>query len=283
MIALLIGLILPAVQKVREAASRTVCSNNLKQIGLAWHNYYTQYGYFPLYGHGLPKYQAPGSPVNPGPNYAVGRSTGTWMWMILPFLEQEPLYLQSGAATVVDAIGGVCSTPVKGYFCPSRGRPETFTLPLGEWIIPHAYPRAGNDYAGNTGTPNRTGQVAFPTGAFANPLSPLDFKDGLSCTLLAGERGMPVGWYAGANAVNTFGYASSLDAYVILSFEPYSPSQDLRGVIPEGYHYQWGSAHPAGMNAVFADGSVHVIPYTIPSETMLYLCMRDDGHVVNFE
>lgn len=82
---------------------------------------------------------------------------------------------------------------------------------------------------------------------------------------------------------NTWGYACSRDAYVVLGFDPYSPSQDLIGPVPQNSHYQWGSSHPGGINAVFADGSVHVIPYTITSEMMLYLCVRDDGHVVNVD
>lgn len=281
-IALLIGLLLPAVQRVREAAARTSCSNNLKQVGLAWHNYEAQHGYFPPFGNGLPKYRAPGSPVETGPNYKPGRSKGTWLWTILPFLEQNALYLQSDAPTVVDAIGGVCSTPVKAYFCPSRRSPQDF--PVGpEWLIPATYRRAGNDYGGNYGRPNRGSPSDHRDGAFGNSLTPLGFSDGLSCTITAGERGMPVEWYSGRNEANWLGYASSWDAYTILYSKPYSPSQDPRGALPEGYHSQWGSVHAAGMNAVFADGSVHVIPYTIPSDTMLYLCVRDDGQVVNFE
>jgi type II secretory pathway pseudopilin PulG len=280
-IALLIGLLLPAVQSARQAAARTACRNNLKQIGLAWHSYYAQNGYFPSFGNGLPQYTAPGSPVDPGPNYVHGRSSGTWMWMILPFIEQNQLYLQSDAPTAIDAIARVCSTPVKGFFCPSRGRAQTFQVP-SEWVIPDTFPRAANDYAGNLGTPGRK-RGDRPRGAFANSLTASGFTDGLSCTLVVGERAMPVEWDMGQNAVNTWGYASSLDTYITLAFEPYSPSQDLRGAVPKGYHHQWGSAHSLGMNAVFADGSVHNVPYELPGETMLYLCMRDDGHVVSLE
>jgi prepilin-type N-terminal cleavage/methylation domain-containing protein/prepilin-type processing-associated H-X9-DG protein len=273
-LALLIGLLLPAVQRVRESAARINCPNNLKQIGLAWHNYEIQNGFFPRAGGGVPQYKASGQPV---------ATTGTWLWKILPFLEQEPLYLQSNAPTIADAMGRVCSTPVKGYFCPSRGRPQTFPVSGAEWLIPATYPRAGNDYAGNTGIPNHGKPGDHPNGAFAKGLSPTGFTDGLSCTLVAGERGMPVEWYAGQNEVNTWGYASSWDAAVSLGFEPYGPSQDLIGSVPQGYHDQWGSAHPVGMNALFGDGSVHVVPYTISNETMLRLCVRDDGQVVNFD
>lgn len=94
---------------------------------------------------------------------------------------------------------------------------------------------------------------------------------------------MPVEKYSGRNGVNFCGYTCYLDALITLDWEPYSPSQDWRGPVMEGFHHQWGSAHPVGMNAVFGDGSVHVIPYTIASDIMLYLCVRDDGQVVNFE
>ena len=288
-LALLIGLLLPAVQRVREAAARTVCANNLHQIGLAWTNYQVQYGYYPPYGNGIPQYPAPGEPVAPGPSYDLARPNGTWMWTILPFLEQGPLYLQADAPTAADAMGRVCSTPVKGYFCPSRGRPQTFPVPP-QWIIPPAYPRAATDYGGNLGRPVRTGNIGHghANGAFDNSLNPEGFTDGLSCTLIVAERGMPVAWYVGPNPANMWGYADGLDPYVRLNFQPYAPIPDPRGAMspsgqPEGYHHQWGACHPAGMNAVFADGSVHVIPYSIANDVMLYLCVRDDGQVVDFE
>jgi prepilin-type N-terminal cleavage/methylation domain-containing protein/prepilin-type processing-associated H-X9-DG protein len=276
-IAILVGLLLPAIQKVREAASRARCSYNLKQTGIAWNNYLSNYGYYPVLGGSLPEYDAPGQPIPPGPERpTTGIAGGTWLWSILPFLEQDALYLQSNAPTVVDAIGLVCSTPVSGYFCPSRGRSQTFPVPP-EWEIPAIYPRAANDYGGNCGA------NAKLNGAFDYGLTPAGFTDGLSNTIMSGERAIPVQWYDGRNSVNYYGYASSRDAGVTLFYEPYSPCQDFIGIPPENYHAQWGSAHPTGMNALFADGSVRVIPYTISGTTFKNLCVRNDGQVVDLD
>jgi prepilin-type N-terminal cleavage/methylation domain-containing protein len=117
-IGILVGLLLPAVQSVREAANRTQCANNLKQIGLACHLYYDQHKQLP-------------------PNRASMKESPTWAWLLLPNLEQGNLYNQwaSGApypgidptkpitAAVVDKAGQVLSSVVPIYFCPSRDRP----------------------------------------------------------------------------------------------------------------------------------------------------------------
>src|SRR5437762_7994339 len=87
-IAVLIALLLPAVQKVREAANRTQCANNLKQMGLAFHNYHSSYGKFP-YGH-----SSQSEDINTGawgtanPNNPYYRAQG-WATMLLPYLEQD--------------------------------------------------------------------------------------------------------------------------------------------------------------------------------------------------
>src|SRR5207248_1146447 len=111
-IAILIGLLLPAVQKIREAAARMSCSNNLHQIVLAAHNYHDTNQYLP---------------VNAGPGYNYNTtSVQDWSWMarLLPFIEQGNLYNQIGIGnypgpTLDQAANLGIASPVKTYLCPS--------------------------------------------------------------------------------------------------------------------------------------------------------------------
>jgi prepilin-type N-terminal cleavage/methylation domain-containing protein len=107
-IAILIGLLLPAVQRAREAANRTKCLNNLKQIVTACHVYENANGNFP-------------------PSRLGGESQ-SWAWIILPQLEQDNLYHQWSTTDplykLTDAATGAIKTPVPVYFCPSRRSPN---------------------------------------------------------------------------------------------------------------------------------------------------------------
>jgi len=116
-IAILIGLLLPAVQKVREAAARLQCQNNLKQIGLGIYNFESSYKRFPTAGA---QSAALGIPAS-----QVGFETMGWGYQILPFIEQDNLYKigqASGPYNWNAAIGkAMVEVPVPIYLCPSRG------------------------------------------------------------------------------------------------------------------------------------------------------------------
>src|SRR4051794_30245102 len=142
-IAILIGLLLPAVQKVREAAARAQCQNNLKQIGLAFHNYHDVYGALPLSGDGADPVR-----VMSGTAPATGKQqTLGWAYQILPFLEQANLWGEPVEQTVKE-------TPVKVYFCPSRRTPVVFDVNAGGTVGK----RAQMDYAACLGTDNSNGK-----------------------------------------------------------------------------------------------------------------------------
>src|SRR5262245_9138079 len=137
-IAILIGLLLPAVQKIREAANRMKCTNNLKQIGLAIHNHESTLGYFPTAGGQSDSIDVPYS--------VAGFETKGWAYQLLPYLEQDSLYQvgqQTGAYGWNPSIGkALVEMPVKMYQCPSRGSGRT-SVPM-----PWGSVYAMNDYAG---------------------------------------------------------------------------------------------------------------------------------------
>jgi prepilin-type N-terminal cleavage/methylation domain-containing protein len=145
-IAILIGLLLPAVQKVREAAARSRCQNNMKQIGIGLHACHDALLKFPTAGWDRGPYgTAAGSMITgavsgspPGFNFP---NSGSWMYQVLPYKEQDTVY----KATNGNIING---TPIPIYFCPSRRAPSQLTGTTN---------KAGTDYVGNglmvTGTP----------------------------------------------------------------------------------------------------------------------------------
>src|SRR5689334_7476393 len=134
-IAVLIGLLLPAVQKVREAAARTQCSNNLKQIALACHNFENTFGYLPP-----PR----------GTNYDGFTSYRGWMCEILPYIEQQNLYNQMYTTPWNTGYFAMYVTPLKTYSCPSD--------PRGAPIQPN--PAGLTSYLGVTGAYTRTNPPA---------------------------------------------------------------------------------------------------------------------------
>src|SRR5712691_7137453 len=117
-IAILIGLLVPAVQKVREAAARTQCTNNLKQIGIAMHAYHDTFNQYP---------QGGGDPG--GENPAVRPFYFSWTFHIYPFIEQDNLYKLAPLDDMVDVntvpnggtiLSTLDKTPIKIYYCPQR-------------------------------------------------------------------------------------------------------------------------------------------------------------------
>ena len=264
-IAVLIGLLLPAVQKVREASYRVKCQNNLKQLALALHNHAHVTGSFP------PAYKAPGHGVGWG-----------WGAFLLPFLEQQPLYDALGlpTATFGDGVGTAPATPLTQtrltvFICPSDTGPD---------LNPARRDHAKSNYRGVGGprvprlfVPNEdTGGVLFQNSHIRNA----DIKDGTSNTMALGECALDES--AGKWAAIWAGMDSSATGIVWVSDVFWGlDTGDFRinGPGPQAF----SSRHTGGAFFGFCDGSIHFIRDSTDPQKVLALAGRNDGQVVDVD
>jgi len=270
-IAILIGLLLPAVQKVREAAARAKCQNNLKQIGLALHGYHDVNMAFPSAGWNQFANYVNGQPA--AWNY---QQSGSWAFQILPYAEQTSVYNSNNQNVAINAL-----IPI--YFCPSR-RASTNLASNG---------RGAFDYYGNAqGTnPNFTWNGNNPGGtcnvgsegvfrpSCVGRLNMLSITDGTSNTIGVGEKNVCLQRLnTGNDVVDNQGYAWGWDAGNSGNWDNTSVSHNGTtagsgfaagrcGVVPDlvastncdqGTH-GYGSSHPGGMNTLFMDGTVRFV------------------------
>ena len=164
-IGILIALLLPAVQSAREAARRMQCSNQLKQIALAFHNYHQACGALPDAGK-----DKPGSSLCNGCCNADNRGDWNFFYQIMPYVEQENLYNESSDTTVY-------RTPIAIYYCPTRRRPRRY---------PNDNGTARSDYAGCAGDKLKPANGAIVTRVCDPVVGFAEIRDGTSNTLLRG-------------------------------------------------------------------------------------------------
>jgi prepilin-type N-terminal cleavage/methylation domain-containing protein len=292
-IAILIGLLLPAVQKVREAAARAKCTNNMKQMGLALHSFHDTNSRFPSGGYNANTYGASlGQTVSGTPPAYNLATAGSWQYQILPYVEQNNVYISTSSTNI---LGGIIPT----YFCPSRRSPG---------LLANQY--AGTDYYGNAQT-NQTGGNANgtnPEGVIRcynqTPTTMVAIIDGTSNTIGIGEknlclpnlntgndvcdnRGYTWGWDfgGGGNYDNSALTANGLGT----NGSSLSPDQNASTNCNQGFH-AYGSSHTAGANFMLMDGSVRMITFSIsnaaitntPRSMNLIQCLNSiaDGNVL---
>ncbi len=268
-IAILIGLLLPAIQKVREAAARTQCANNLKQIGLAIHMYHDDHKVLP---------------------YSRLDTEETWAVLILPYLERGNLYsLWDFTKNYYQQSPTFLHTPVPTYFCPTRRSPNSAPqVSLSGDVLQGTtnpnVPGALGDYVACTGDPS--GEIDYLPSMVTAPNLPANgafiykggnltlerITDGLSNTLFVGEKHIPNSNFGNApdsSIYNGDNGASHKQAGVGAPL--------AKGPSGSG---QFGSYHPGLCQFVMGDASVRAVSVSIDVTNLGYLANREDGHTV---
>jgi prepilin-type N-terminal cleavage/methylation domain-containing protein/prepilin-type processing-associated H-X9-DG protein len=307
--AVLTSLILPAVQKAREAANRTVCQSNLRQIGLALLNYEAAHQAFPPGYLSSPDDPAMG-PVDPDFNDA-GPGWG-WLAILLPYLEQDTLFesLQWNLPCYDPANAAAVRTEVRLFRCPSdNGGNNPHPGPLvflpdinGDTLA--VFGRSNYVHSVGSSTLWCSWPVTiFPNGVmFRNSsIRAADVIDGLSCTVFAGERSSNLAdsvWpgivpfsehfaYPPFASIGTGGINRPYDgpgAFVGAHGGP-CPYEDPVVIHPPnsplGHSDQMQSMHPGGANILMGDGSVHFYANGHKLSTWVALISRNGEDVIN--
>ena len=269
-IAVLIGLLLAAVQQVREAAARAQCLSNMRQLALAMQNYHDSQGRFP-----------PGQFLGP---YGEGRNSYCWSWLarLLPYVEQENLFQQGSVPHQTLQSSGIAAWQIKLFLCPSDA---------SSWSGPRT--NAGNLYGFAVGQGNYKGvsganwgadssqglpdiQTAWPHPGTNGSYDGLDNGDGM---LFRSDyrRGVRLASITDGTS-NTFAIGEDIPALNEYCSWPYANNaygtcaippnvQRLSGSVypPADWPNTWSfrSRHPNGLNFAYADGSVHFLANAI--------------------
>ncbi len=306
-IGILVALLLPAIQAAREAARRTQCLNQLKQMGLALLNYESALGEFPT-GGTEPWHDQGDASVLYGKGYG-------WMVQILPYVENAALKdISKGYGAGNKELDQVVrGTPVSIYYCPSRRSNIVRHVPQSAEDCSQGC--ALNDYAGSTpahvldpANPThepwfwqgvthgdvvrgsqraiRFGGNTYPIGyqgviartGMGDPCKTRNITDGLTNTMAIGEKRIYTNRYELGDWHDDIGWTDGWDPD-IMRYTGYQPGSDIQQSSPEprGYGYHFGSAHASVFNSVFADGHVTSIEYDIDLVVFNSMGNREDG------
>jgi prepilin-type N-terminal cleavage/methylation domain-containing protein len=300
-IAILIGLLLPAVQKVREAAARSTSSNNLKQIGLAFHSHNDTFNRLPYNG-------TRNAATNNGLANPAIAGSGSWGFQILPYIEQDAIYKSwtFDNATWSGTMPAAGLVAVKTYICPSRNRGAGFKSggndsnraagPVTDYAI--------NCRINNPST-NTWGTNGGSTNAADNRWTIATIKDGSSNTIMVGSKALRIsvhnngsgsdwdecipqgGWGGAGRSGNSDGTdaqgtenATTLTGQ--LSFRLITDVA-ITGAVPFHHSNRFGGGFPGTVLFVMGDGSVRGVSYTTDPGVICWSLNPNDGRSVTLE
>jgi len=293
-IAVLVALLIPAVLKVRESSNLTQCENNLRQIGLALHSHHDTYNRFPSGGWGWAWVGMPDRGTGPD-------QPGGWVYNILPYMEQgelRKLGIGQKSPEIEESTLTLLSTPVTQFNCPSRrdGGPypngvktKIYNVGVGESGTTYVQPSnmARSDYGANAGSQGFNEVDAGPTTLAEGdqpgyPWTDTSVFSGIfflrsNVTLQSVTRGASNTFMVGERYCNFDHYYDGLDygdnesMYVGFDNDVYRvtfvpPERDASG-FKDGLPF--GSAHSAGLNMLYCDGSVRFVGYDVDPSVFL--------------
>jgi len=296
-VAVLTGLLIPAVQKVRAAAAKAGCLNNLKQIGLACHHFHHVYGRFPpgyvaeVDGE-IPKVFLPQVYDAVSPRVFIIPHAPGWGWgsFLLPFLEQEPLaaFVNVRKSTLDPSLANFRTTALSVYTCPADYGAGRYTVhnvdgePLGESTT--------NSYTASNGfNPNMLVEPYNGNGIFArnSRITIGDVADGLGQTFLIGEKGAFFARAPWAGVMSGGVIETTPGAPVFRSVMHPGPSMVMARVLRRQLNdeyaepYDYFSPHAGVVNFAFADGSVRGVRTTASLDVLIALASRAGGEVID--
>jgi prepilin-type N-terminal cleavage/methylation domain-containing protein/prepilin-type processing-associated H-X9-DG protein len=308
-IALLIGLLLPAIQKVRSTASRAECQNKMRQFGLACHTFIDQRGHLPpaykyvpfdpievppfIFPQVNPANDAPRAFDRTPPEFMAEPADPGWGWAVylLPFLEQENLFRLIDQTrptwSYFSDIPAIRVKPLSVYTCPADR--ETGPYRITNLANQTLYFASTNSYVANYGAEGLI--TLFPergNGPFYrnSATTLLEISDGTSSTILLGERASLFARapWIGAMTRGTVRTTPNAPVYSssILTAQTMTMARVGRKPLndPWAEPYDFFSPHPGSSNFVFADGSVHSIRLNVSISVLQALATRASGDVV---
>jgi type II secretory pathway pseudopilin PulG len=255
--AILVGLLFPAVQKLRAASDRARCANNLRSLGSGVFSYHTAKNHLPPGGSHT-------SPATSAALTAEAREREwSWAYHILPHIGQADIHCNPDPMAVLAA-------NVQAFSCSARRRE---VLSNNRTMLDYAA-NAGTEANGTDGAIQRSTEKPFAFDAFS---------DGTASTLLLGEKRLNVAEF-GAAPGDTHGFAVSgwSEACEAHRFGLVAPGLDWDLPGERGSHSEFGSSHPGVFLAVFADGTVRTIRYSVNPAVWRRACVRNDNERFNF-